>query len=94
VTTTPSQDVELPETSQLIDGVWSPATVDLGIDLENPNTGEKVARMKGSTDEDVERAAAAAWRVHESDAWRGVPVEERAAIRDAILNQPQIVATG
>jgi acyl-CoA reductase-like NAD-dependent aldehyde dehydrogenase len=84
VTTTPSQDIQLPETAQLIDGEWSPATVDLGIDLENPNTGEVVARMKGSTDEQVEAAAAAAWRVHESDAWRGIPAAERADILDSV----------
>ena len=58
MTSTPSQSVTVPETVQLIDGEWSPAPVDLGIDLENPNTAEKVARMKGSTDEDVETDAA------------------------------------
>lgn len=86
MTSTPSQSVTVPETVQLIDGEWSPAPVDLGIDLENPNTGEKVAKMLGSTDEDVERAAAAAWRVYEQDTWRGIPAEERAAILESIAD--------
>jgi len=84
VTDTPSTSVQLPEHAQLVDGEWSPATADLGIDLENPNTGEVVARMQGTSDEDVERAAAAAWRVHESDAWRSVPANERADILDSV----------
>ena len=32
MTTTLSQSVTLPETVQLIDGEWSPAPIDLGID--------------------------------------------------------------
>jgi phenylacetaldehyde dehydrogenase len=86
MTTTPSQSVELPAIAQLIDGEWSEAPVDLGIDLENPNTGEKVARMKGSSDDDAERAAAAAWRVYEDDSWRGIPAEERAAILESVAD--------
>ena len=86
MTSTPSQSVTVPKTVQLIDGEWTPAPVDLGIDLENPNTGENVARMKGSTDEDVERAAAAAWRVYEQDTWRGIPAEERAAILESVAD--------
>jgi phenylacetaldehyde dehydrogenase len=86
MTTTPSQSVVVPETQQLIDGEWSAAPIDLGIDLENPSTGEAVARMKGSSDDDVERAAAAAWRVHEDDSWRGLPADERATILEKVAD--------
>lgn len=83
---TPSESVQIPATAQLIDGEWSVAPIDLGIDLENPNTGAKAARMVGSTDEDVERAAAAAWRVHESGAWSSIPDAERAAILESVAD--------
>ena len=82
MTTTPSQGIELPATRQLVDGEWSDAPIDLPTELENPNTGEVVARMKATSDEDVERVAAAAARVHDTGAWLNVPAEERAAILD------------
>ncbi|HAM24550.1 MAG TPA: aldehyde dehydrogenase [Actinobacteria bacterium] len=97
MTTTPSQSVEVPETTQLIDGEWSPAPVELGTQLENPNTGEAVAQMRGSTDDDVERAAAAAWRVHESGAWLKIPAQERADMLEKVADAldaaaPQVAA--
>ena len=86
MTTTPSQGIELPATRQLVDGEWSDAPIDLPTELENPNTGEVVARMKATSDEDVEHVAAAAARVHDTGAWLNVPAEERAAILESVAD--------
>ncbi|MSY33217.1 MAG: aldehyde dehydrogenase family protein, partial [Actinobacteria bacterium] len=86
MTTTPSQGIELPATRHLIDGEWSDAPIDLPTELENPNTGEVVARMKATSDDEVERVAAAAARVHDTGAWLNVPAEERAAILESVAD--------
>jgi acyl-CoA reductase-like NAD-dependent aldehyde dehydrogenase len=83
---TPSHDVEVPELRQLVDGEWSTPSIDLGVDLENPNTGEVISRQVASTDDDVERVAAAAARVHESGEWSSTSVEERAQVLEAIAD--------
>ena len=86
MTTTPSAAVDLPASRQLVDGAWSEAPVALGIDLENPNTGEVVAQQRASSDADVEQAAAAAWREHEAGSWSGLPAEERAAVLESVAD--------
>jgi acyl-CoA reductase-like NAD-dependent aldehyde dehydrogenase len=92
VTNTPSTNVEVPALRQLVDGEWSEATVDLGVALENPNTGEEIARQTATTDADVERVAAAADRVHRSGAWSGRSPEERADVLESVADALDKVA--
>ncbi len=77
---------EAPTLRQLIDGVWGEASVDLGVDLENPNTGSVVARQLASTEADVEAVAAAAHRVYESGSWGGLPADERAGVLEQVAD--------
>jgi phenylacetaldehyde dehydrogenase len=86
VTDTPSRTVEVPPLLQLIDGEVSAPSIDLGVDLENPNTGEVVSRQRATTDADVDRVAAAAAAVHESGLWSRTPVEERAEVLEAVAD--------
>ena len=86
MTETPSTAVEVTDVRQLIDGEWSTPPVDLGVDLENPNTGHVIARQRASSDADVERVAAAAMRVHEAGSWSALPAKERADHLDAIAD--------
>jgi acyl-CoA reductase-like NAD-dependent aldehyde dehydrogenase len=86
VTATPSTTVEVPALRQLVDGEVSEPSVDLGVDLENPNTGEVISRQVATADADVERAAAAAHAAYESGQWSTTPVEQRAAILEAVAD--------
>jgi acyl-CoA reductase-like NAD-dependent aldehyde dehydrogenase len=63
----------------LIDGELCPAEHEMGVWLENPNTGEKLQQQMASSESTVERALAAAWRVHSEGIWENLPIEERAA---------------
>ncbi|MGI5271790.1 aldehyde dehydrogenase family protein [Nonomuraea sp. CA-218870] len=69
-----------PDTADLVDGGWARCTEDLGFDLENPATGEPVARALGSSPARVEAALAAADRA--AAAWAGTPAERRATLLD------------
>jgi acyl-CoA reductase-like NAD-dependent aldehyde dehydrogenase len=60
-----------------INGEFSSPSIELGIWLEDPNTREPLQKQMGSSDEDIERALAAAQAVYESGAWSSMPVEER-----------------
>jgi phenylacetaldehyde dehydrogenase len=86
VTATPSTTVEVPTLRQLVDGEVSEPSVDLGVDLENPNTGEVISRQRATSDADVERVAAAAHAAYESGEWSRTPVEQRAAILEAVAD--------
>lgn len=68
----------IPELKDYVDGNLSQPTEELGTWLENPNTGEKLQQQMASSDEQLEAALAAAWRVHSSETWANMPVEERA----------------
>jgi phenylacetaldehyde dehydrogenase len=46
--------------------------------LEDPNTGERLQQQMATDGASLERALAAAWRVHESGAWSKLPIDERA----------------
>lgn len=48
--------IELPEIRGFIDGEWHAATVDLGVALENPASGEQIGRTVATAPELVERA--------------------------------------
>jgi phenylacetaldehyde dehydrogenase len=68
----------LPELIDLIDGELSQPSESLGVWLEDPNTGERVQEQKATSDAQVERALAAAWRVHQAGTWANLPSAERA----------------
>lgn len=74
----------LPDLTNFVDGRTSRAAEPLGPWLEDPNTGEPLAPQAASSDEDIERALAAAWRAHEDGAWAGMPVDERAGFLAAL----------
>ena len=63
-------DVSVPPLMNYIDGKFVAPPIDMGVSLENPNTGEKIQQQLASTDEQVEEALAAAWRVHTDGSWR------------------------
>jgi phenylacetaldehyde dehydrogenase len=86
VTATPSTTVEVPALRQLIDGEESAPSVDLGVDLENPNTGDVISRQAATSDADIERAAAAAHAAYQAGDWASTPVEQRAAILEAVAD--------
>ena len=86
MTETPSTAVEVPAVRQLIDGQWGSPSVDLGVNLENPNTGTVISRQRATADADVERVAAAASRVHDSGSWSSLPAKERADHLEAIAD--------
>ncbi len=86
MTDTASTSVEVPELVQLIDGEISAPSVDLGIDLENPNTGAVISRQRATSDDDVERVAAAASAAYESGVWAGTPAGQRAAVLEAVAD--------
>lgn len=70
----------LPLLEDYIDGRWSRPSVELGCWNHEPNSGRRLQPQWATHDEDVERALAAAWRVHQSGVWSGVPIVERAAM--------------
>lgn len=74
---TPSAQVHLPDLTDYIEGEFSAPDVDLGLWLENPNTGERTQTQKATSADQLERALAAAWRVHQSGRWAKMPIEER-----------------
>lgn len=74
---TPSQQVTVPPLIDYIDGQFSSPAHALGVWLENPNTGERAQEQRATDDAQLERALAAAWRVHTSGAWADMPVAER-----------------
>ncbi len=68
----------LPPLADLVDGEQSAPTVDLGTWLEDPNTGERSQPMLATDDATLDRAVAAAARVHEDGSWSALPAGERA----------------
>ena len=63
----------------LIDGETSSPSVPKGVFLENPNTKERLQEQMATDAAGIERALAAAHRVHEEGSWSETSVEERAA---------------
>lgn len=74
---TASAQVQIPKLADYVDGEFSSPTVDLGPWLENPNTGERLQPQTATSANQLERALAAAWRVHQSGQWARMPMEER-----------------
>lgn len=64
----------------LIDGKWRPAKGGRCFEVENPATGETVARMANAGPEDVADAVSAARRAFSDGSWSNAPGEERAKV--------------
>lgn len=63
---------------ELIDGVVAVPSVELSLELTDSDTGEVLHKGLASSDDSVERALAAAQRVHESGSWFDLPASEKA----------------
>lgn len=75
------------EPRDYIDGDWSTPSVEMEGWLEDPNTGSSLGPMLATSDDDVERALAAAARTHAAGAWARTEPAERAAILMAIADE-------
>ena len=64
----------------LIDGEWKPAVSGDYFDVENPATGETIARMANAGDEDVAEAITSAERAFKHGPWSTMPDSERGKI--------------
>ncbi|MBB2914344.1 phenylacetaldehyde dehydrogenase [Streptosporangium becharense] len=87
--------IGVPEFRDLVDGVWSACPGDLGFDLEDPATGQAVARARATAPGRVEAALAAAERV--AVPWAATAPERRAEMLDTVAGEldrriPDIVA--
>lgn len=69
---------DLPELLDLVDGERAVPERDLGRWLEDPNTGERSQAVRATSSAQLDRAVAAAQRLHEGGEWAGMPVAERA----------------
>ena len=68
----------IPALVDYVDGELSNPTETMGTWLENPNTSEKLQLQMASSDDQIERALAAAWRVHSDGTWTELSIDERA----------------
>jgi acyl-CoA reductase-like NAD-dependent aldehyde dehydrogenase len=73
-----SREGTLPDLSDLVDGERSAPAVELGRWLEDPNTGEQVQAVVATDDATLDRAVAAAARVHAEGSWSRLSDVERA----------------
>ena len=64
----------------LIDGEWKPAVSGDYFDVENPATGETVARMANAGEQDVAEAVTSAERAFKHGPWSAMPDSERGKI--------------
>ena len=64
----------------LIDGEWKPSASGEYFDVENPATGETVARMANASEEDVAEAIASGERAFKHGPWSTMPDSERGKI--------------
>ena len=87
---------DLPRPCDHVDGERSEPSVDLGRSLEDPNTGERTEPVLATAPDSLDRAVAAAQRVHDAGEWAGLPAVERAdwldRLADAIAPQCDEVA--
>ncbi len=68
-----------------IGGKWVQATADETIDVVNPYTEEVIASIPAGTAADVDRAVAAARTAFPG--WAATPIEQRAALLDAVAER-------
>ena len=74
---TPSTQVTLPPVRDYIAGQFSEPDEKLGIWLENPNTGDRIAEQVATNAAGIELALQTAWETHQRGLWSGMPLEER-----------------
>ena len=89
--------VTLPEQQDLIDGRWVAAGTDRSEWIEHSADGRAEQVQREATPESIERALAAAWRVHESAEWWRLDDAARAAVLDTAADRlaaevPEIAA--
>ncbi|GAA4484410.1 aldehyde dehydrogenase [Rhodococcus olei] len=85
--TTPSAPTVADREQVFIGGHWVDSTGDEWIDLIDPWTEQRSARIRSATEEDVARAVAAARRSFDDGAWAGKSMAERADVIDEIANR-------
>ncbi|MDB5683233.1 MAG: betaine-aldehyde dehydrogenase [Sphingomonas bacterium] len=68
------------ETQLLIDGKWVASTGSKTVETHDPSTGKLLANLVDATDEDVNRAVAAARRAFDDGRWTGMPSAQRERI--------------
>lgn len=78
-----THDISLPTVRDYIAGAWSAAAVTDRV-LEDPNTGQEIQRIMTTPDVEVDRALQAAADAHASGVWSNTPIEERAALLEAM----------
>jgi len=71
-------DISIPVVTDYIAGEFLPPTVELTAVNYNPHNNSPIAPQMATSSQNVERALAAAWDVHQSGAWREMPIGERA----------------
>lgn len=74
----------VPPLIDYIDGALLSPTVPMGVWLENPNTREPLQQQMATDDANLERALAAAWRVHTEGSWGNTSVAERCELLGAL----------
>lgn len=72
---------------EYVDGRWSPASVRLGGELEDPNTGDPIGPVMASAEASVERALTVAHEVHEAGQWSAIPAAARAELLEAVADR-------
>jgi phenylacetaldehyde dehydrogenase len=82
------------EVVQLVDGVVSAPGDELDTWLTDSDTGERVRPSAASTATDVDRALAAASRVHEQDEWWGLGFDGRAEVLRRLSKELLATAEG
>lgn len=71
---------DIPSLSTWINGTSEPSADVVEAFLHDPNTGERLQQNRASSTDQVDRALASAWAVHESRAWQRFGLEGRAAL--------------
>lgn len=70
----------------LIDGEWAEPALRLAGTLDDPNTGEFRRHQAGTAEAEVQRALAAAHRLHAEGGWERAGVEARVAVLDRVAD--------
>ncbi|WP_019925278.1 aldehyde dehydrogenase [Nocardia sp. BMG111209] len=88
VDTAPAVAPEIASREQVfIGGRWVESTGDEWIDVIDPWSEQRVARVRSATTEDVHRAVAAARASFDEGAWARTPITERADVLDTIADR-------
>lgn len=80
-------DTALKPQTNLIDGDWVEPSERLAATLDDPNTGEFLLPQAATSVGDVERALAAAHRLHTSGEWEGAGTDARVALLDRLADR-------